>query len=63
MLIVLIVIARIGRRSNIFYIGVYLVVISNGRYYVYTAKLSWVLIPGHCLRVYIWMGGSLGPLE
>jgi len=40
MLIVLIAIARIGRRSNIPYIGVYLVAISNGGYYVYTAKPS-----------------------
>ena len=40
MLIVLIVIARIGRRSNIPYIGVYLIATSNGRYYVYTAKPS-----------------------
>ena len=40
MLIVLIAIVRIGRRSNIPYIGVYLMVISNSRYYVYTAKPS-----------------------
>ena len=38
MLIVLIVIARIGRRSDIPYIGVHLIVISNGRYYIYAAK-------------------------
>jgi hypothetical protein len=38
--IVLIVIARTGRRSDIPYMGVYLVVISNGRYYVYAAKPS-----------------------
>ena len=40
MLIVLIAIARIGRRSDAPYIGVYLIVISNSRYYVYTTKLS-----------------------
>ena len=40
MLIVLVVIVRIGRGSDIPYIGVHLIVISNGRYYVYAAKLS-----------------------
>ena len=40
MLIVLIAIAGIGRRSDIPYIGVYLIAISNGRYYVYAAKPS-----------------------
>ena len=40
MLIVLIVIVGIGRRSDAPYIGVYLMVISNGRYYIYTAKPS-----------------------
>jgi len=34
------VIAKIGRRSNIPYIGVYLIVISSSRYYVYTSKPS-----------------------
>ena len=45
--------ARIERRSNIPHIGVHLVVISNGGYYIYAAKLFWVPIPGHCLRVYV----------
>ena len=40
MLIVLVVIARIGRRSDAPYIGVYLIKTSNGRHYVYTAKPS-----------------------
>ena len=40
MLIVLTVTARIGRRSNILYIGVYLIAISDGRYYIYAAKPS-----------------------
>ena len=40
MLIVPIAIVRIGRRSNVPYIGVYLIVTSNGRYYVYAAKPS-----------------------
>ena len=53
MLIVLIVIVRIGRRSDIPYIGVHLVAISNGRYYVYAAKPSRVPIPSYYLRVYI----------
>ena len=40
-LIVLIAIVRIGRRrSNAPYIGVHLIVISNGRYYIYAAKPS-----------------------
>ena len=39
-LIVLIVIVRIGRRSDIPYIGVHLIVISNSRYYIYIAKPS-----------------------
>jgi len=34
------VIARIGRRSNILYIGVHLIVTSSSKYYVYTSKLS-----------------------
>ena len=50
---VLIVIVRIGRGSNAPYIGVYLIVTSNGGYYVYTAKPSRVPIPSYYLRVYI----------
>jgi hypothetical protein len=53
MLIVLTAIAGAGRRSNIPYIGVYLIATSNGRYYVYAAKPSWVPIPSYYLRVYI----------
>ena len=33
-------IVRIGRRSNIPNIGVYLIAISSGRYYIYAAKPS-----------------------
>ena len=33
-------IVRIRRRSNTPNIGVYLIVISNGRYYIYAAKPS-----------------------
>ena len=40
MLIVLIAIAGIGRRSNAPYIGVHLIVTSNGGYYVYASKPS-----------------------
>ena len=40
MLIVLAVIARTGRRSDAPYIGVHLIVTSNGRYYVYATKPS-----------------------
>jgi len=63
MLIVLIATAGIGRRSNTPYIGVHLIVISNSGHYIYVTKPSQVLIPGYCLRVYIWIGGSPGPLE
>ena len=38
--IVLIAIVRVGRKGDILYIEVYLIVTSNGRYYVYTAKPS-----------------------
>jgi len=38
--IILGTIARIERRSNILYIEVYLIAISNSRYYIYAAKLS-----------------------
>ena len=50
--IILTATAKTGRRNNILYIEVHLVVISNGRYYIYTTKPSWVLIPGYYLRVY-----------
>ena len=49
----LIVIAKIGRRSDIPYIGVHFIAISNGRYYIYAAKPSRILIPSYYLRVYI----------
>jgi len=61
--IVLGTIAGIERRSNIPYIEVYLMVISNSGYYIYAIKPSWIPVPGCCLRVYIWIGGSLGPLK
>ena len=38
--IMLRVIVKIGRRSNIPNVRVYLIAISNSRHYVYTAKLS-----------------------
>ena len=38
--IILGVIVRVGRRSNIPNIGVHLIAISNGRYYFYTSKPS-----------------------
>ena len=40
MLIVLIVIVRIGRRSDIPYIGVHLIAASDSRYYVYANNPS-----------------------
>ena len=56
MLIVLTATAGTRRKSNIPHIGVHLIAISNGRHHVYTTKLSQVPIPGHYLRVYIWIG-------
>jgi len=38
--IILGMIVRAGRRSNAPYIGVYLMAMSNGRYYIYAAKPS-----------------------
>ena len=46
-------IAGIGRRSNIPYIGVYFVAISNNKYYIYTANPFKVLIPGYYIKIYI----------
>ena len=51
--IVLIAIVRIGRRSNVSYIGVYLVAVSSGKHHIYAAKLSQILVPGYCLRIHI----------
>jgi len=47
---VLEIIARIGRRSNIPYMGVYLVVISSGKYYIYAAKPSRIPVPSYYLK-------------
>ena len=55
--------AKTEKRSNIPYIEVHLIVMSNGEYYIYTVKPFRVLIPGHYSRVYIQMGGGSGPLE
>ena len=38
--IILEAIVRIGRRGYIPYVGVYLIVASNSRYYIYAAKPS-----------------------
>ena len=54
---------RIKRRSNAPYIGVHFIALSNYRYYVYADNLSRILIPSYCLRIHIWIGGSLSPLE
>ena len=61
--IVLTVIARIRRRNDAPNIGIYLIAISDGRYYVYAAKPSRIPIPGRYLRVCFRIGRSLGPLE
>ena len=46
-------IVRIGRKSNIFYIGINPIAVSNSGYYIYTTDLSRIPIPSYCLRVYI----------
>jgi len=52
--IIIEIIARIERRSDIPYIGVYFVVISNSKYYIYAAKLSRIPVPSYCLK-YIYL--------
>jgi len=37
--IILKIIVEIGKRSDIPYVGVYFIVISNNKYYIYAAKL------------------------
>ena len=36
---------------------------SNSGYYIYATKPSQIPVPGCYLRVYIQIGGSLGPLK
>jgi len=33
------IIIKTGRRSDVFYVGVYFIIISNSKYFIYTAKL------------------------
>ena len=54
---------KIGRKSNASYIGINPMAASGSRHYIHATDLSWILIPSYCLRVYIWIGGSLGSLE
>jgi len=54
-------IARIGRRSDVPYVGVHLVVISSSGHYVYASKPSRIPVPGYYSRICIWIGGSSGP--
>jgi len=56
-------IVRTGRRSNVPYMGVHFIAMSDSRYYVYADNPSRILISGYCLRIYIWIGGSSSPLE
>ena len=51
--IILRAIVRIGRRSDAPNIGVYFMATSDSRHHVHAAKPSQILIPGHCLRIYI----------
>ena len=46
-------IVKTGKKSNIPNKGIHFMAISDGRYYIYTAKLSQILIPGYYLRIYI----------
>ena len=61
--IILTATAKIKKRSNIPYMGVHLVAMSNGKYYIYTTKPSQVSIPGYYLKVYVQIGGGSGPLK
>ena len=45
--IILGLIVKIERRSDAPNVGVHLIVISNGRYYVYTVKPSYIPIPSY----------------
>jgi len=56
-------IAKIGRRSDIPYVGVHLIVTSSSRYYIYAFKPSRIPVPSYYLRIYIWIGRSSGPLK
>ena len=55
--------AKTKERSNILYIEVHLVVMSNGKHHIYAAKPSRVLIPSYYSRVYIQINGGSGPLK
>ena len=46
-------VTRIERRSNIPYIGVYLIAASDSRYYIYADNPSRILISGYYLRIHI----------
>jgi len=54
---------RTGKRSNASYIRINPMAASGSGYYIYATNLSWILIPGYCLRVYIWIGGNLSSSE
>ena len=55
--------AKIKRKSDVPYIGVYLIAISNSGYYIYAAKLFWILVPSYCIKIYIQISRSSGPLK
>jgi len=57
------VIVGIERRSDAPNMGVHFIAISDSRYHVHAAKPSRISIPGYYLRIYIWIGESLGLLE
>jgi len=47
------VIVKIGRRSDVPNMGVHFMATSNSKYYVYATKPSQISIPSYCSRIYI----------
>jgi len=41
------------KRSNVPYVGVYFIIISDNKYYIYAANPPQILISGYCLKVHI----------
>ena len=47
------VIVKIGRRSDVPDMGVHFMATSNSKYYIYAANPPWILVSGYCLKIYI----------
>jgi len=53
MFIILKIIIKIGKRSDVPYIWVYFIIINNNKYYIYAAKPSQIPVLSYCLKIYI----------